>query len=111
CLGVARGLALAAARRPVSGLAGSAAVDVDAIPADLVEAVDVLTGGASAIYGADGVSGVVNFRLKKDFEGLTVRGQASRSGRGDGDNRFLALTGGRNFAEGGGNVDIACEDS
>ena len=80
-----------------SGLAGSAAVDVDAIPTDLLEAVDVLTGGASAIYGADGVSGVVNFRLKKDFEGLTVRGQTSQSGRGDGDNQFVALTGGHQF--------------
>ncbi|MBC8024806.1 MAG: TonB-dependent receptor [Steroidobacteraceae bacterium] len=110
-LGVDRTLVLVDGRRHVAGLAGSAAVDVDAIPTDLVEAVDVLTGGASAVYGADGVSGVVNFRLKKDFEGLTVRGQASRSSQGDGDNRFMALTGGRNFAEGRGNVAIAYEYS
>ena len=75
-LGVDRTLVLVDGRRHVSGLAGSAAVDIDAIPTDLLEAVDVLTGGASAIYGADGVSGVVNFRLKKDFEGLSFRGQA-----------------------------------
>src|SRR5436190_2540225 len=75
-LGVDRTLVLVDGRRHVSGLAGSAAVDVDSIPTDLLEGIDVLTGGASAVYGADGVSGVVNFRLKKDFEGLSVRGQA-----------------------------------
>ena len=110
-LGVDRTLVLVDGRRHVSGLAGSAAVDVDSIPTDLVEAVDVLTGGASAIYGADGVSGVVNFRLRKDFEGVSFRGQASRSSRGDGDNRFVALTGGLNFGEGRGNVSIAYEYS
>lgn len=108
-LGVDRTLVLVDGRRHVAGIAGSAAVDVDTIPTDLVEAVDVLTGGASAIYGADGVSGVVNFRLKKDFEGLTFRGQASRSSRNDGDNAFFALTGGTNFAEGRGNVALAYE--
>ena len=108
-LGVDRTLVLVDGRRHVSGLAGSAAVDVDTIPSDLLEAVDVLTGGASAIYGADGVSGVVNFRLKKNFEGLSVRGQASRSGEGDGDNSLLALTAGKNFADGRGNVAIAYE--
>jgi iron complex outermembrane receptor protein len=108
-LGVDRTLVLVDGRRHVSGLAGSAAVDIDAIPNDLLEAVDVLTGGASAIYGADGVSGVVNFRLKKDFEGLTFRGQLSQSGEGDGDNQFAALTAGMNFADDRGNVAIAYE--
>ena len=73
-LGTDRTLVLVDGRRHVSALAGSAAVDINAIPTDLIEAVDVLTGGASAIYGADGVSGVVNFRLKRDFEGITARG-------------------------------------
>lgn len=108
-LGVDRTLVLVDGRRHVAGIAGSAAVDVDTIPTDLVDAVDVLTGGASAIYGADGVSGVVNFRLKKDFQGLTFRGQASRSSRKDGDNRFFALTAGTNFAEDRGNIALAYE--
>jgi iron complex outermembrane receptor protein len=108
-LGVDRTLVLVDGRRHVAGLAGSAAVDIDAIPTDLLDAVDVLTGGASAIYGADGVSGVVNFRLKKDFEGLTFRGQASQSSRNDGDNVFLAMTAGTNFSEGRGNVALAYE--
>lgn len=110
-LGVDRTLVLVDGRRHVSGLAGSAAVDVDAIPTDLLEAVDVLTGGASAVYGADGVSGVVNFRLRKDFEGLTLRGQTSKSDRGDGANNFLAVTGGMNFSEGRGNFAVAYEYS
>lgn len=108
-LGVDRTLVLVDGRRHVSGIAGSAAVDIDAIPTDLVEAVDVLTGGASAIYGADGVSGVVNFRLKHDFEGIAARVQGGQSGEGDGGNRFVALTAGRNFGDGRGNVTAAYE--
>ena len=65
-----------------------AAVDVNTIPTDLIERVDVLTGGASAIYGADGVSGVVNFILKKNFEGIAVRGQAGILRHGDAANCF-----------------------
>lgn len=110
-LGVDRTLVLVDGRRHVAGLAGSAAVDVDSIPMDLVEAVDVLTGGASAIYGADGVSGVVNFRLRKDFEGVRVRAQTGISAEGDGENTFVAFTAGQNFAEGRGNVAIAYEYS
>src|SRR5690349_15697818 len=110
-LGVDRTLVLVDGRRHVAGLAGSAAVDVDAIPTDLLGAVDVLTGGASAIYGADGVSGVVNFRLRKDFEGITFRGQTGASNHGDGENNFVALTAGRNFAEGRGKVALAYEFS
>jgi outer membrane receptor protein involved in Fe transport len=110
-LGVDRTLVLVDGRRHVSGLAGSAAVDIDTIPMDLLQSVDVLTGGASAIYGADGVSGVVNFRLRKDFEGMSFRGQAGTSSEGDGNNTFLALTAGMNFSEDRGNIAIAYEYS
>ncbi len=108
-LGVDRTLVLVDGRRHVSGLEGSAAVDIDTIPTDLLESVDVLTGGASAIYGADGVSGVVNFRLKRDFEGLAFRGQAGTSKDGDGNNLFAAVTGGHNFASDRANVAFAYE--
>ena len=110
-LGVDRTLVLVDGRRHVSGLAGSAAVDIDAIPTDLLESVDVLTGGASAIYGADGVSGVVNFRLRKDFEGLSFRGQYGTSSESDGTNTFFALTAGTNFSDDRGNLAIAYEYS
>jgi iron complex outermembrane recepter protein len=108
-LGADRTLVLVDGRRHVSGLAGSAAVDTSAIPTDLIESVDVLTGGASAIYGADGVSGVVNFRMKKDFEGITTRAQIGQSRYGDGANRFGALTWGQNFSDGRGNIAFAYE--
>ncbi len=48
------------------------AVDVNSIPAGLIESVEVLTGGAAAVYGADAVAGVVNFVLDDDFEGLEL---------------------------------------
>jgi len=110
-LGPERTLVLVDGRRHVASLPGTAAVDVNTIPEDLVERVEVLTGGASAIYGADGVTGVVNFILKKDFEGVTARAQAGISEHGDAGQRLLAITGGKNFAEGRGNIALSYEYS
>jgi len=53
----------------------NAAPDIDQIPVPLIERVDVVTGGASATYGSDAIAGVVNFILKKDFEGIQIDGQ------------------------------------
>ena len=78
-LGTERTLVLVDGRRHVAGVPGSQSVDINTIPSDLVERVDVLTGGASAVYGADGVSGVVNFVMKRDFEGVSARAQAGIS--------------------------------
>lgn len=108
-LGSNRTLTLVNGRRHVSSLSGSAAVDVNSIPTDLIESVDVLTGGASAIYGADGVSGVVNFRLKRNFEGVTAGGQIGISDQGDAGQRYGSVTVGRNFADGRGNVALSYE--
>lgn len=108
-LGTSRTLVLVDGKRHVAGYPGTAAVDINTIPTDLVERVDVLTGGVSAIYGADGVSGVVNFILKKDFEGLSLRAQNSISQRGDAGERYIAATAGKNFADGRGNVTVAYE--
>lgn len=108
-LGVNRTLVLVDGRRHVAGYPGIAAVDINTIPTDLVEKIDVLTGGASAVYGADGVTGVVNFILKKDFEGLRLRGQTNISQRGDAGSRFVAVTAGKNFADGRGNVTATYE--
>jgi len=108
-LGTNRTLVLIDGRRQVGGEPGNAAVDINTIPTDLVERVDVLTGGASAIYGADGVTGVVNFVLKKKFEGLSIRAQNGISSRGDGGQRLLSVTAGHNFADGRGNIALAYE--
>ena len=108
-LGSSRTLVLVDGRRHVAGVPGNAAVDINTIPTDLVERVDVLTGGASAIYGADGVSGVVNFIMKKDYEGLNLRGQYGISQRGDAGDRYIAATFGKNFADGRGNITLSYE--
>ena len=79
-LGTNRTLVLVDGRRHVAGEFNTAAVDIGSIPTDLVERVDVLTGGASAVYGADGVTGVVNFILKRDLDGVRARAPARRVG-------------------------------
>lgn len=108
-LGPNRTLVLVNGRRHVAGQPDTAAVDINAIPTDLIERVDVLTGAASAIYGADGVSGVVNFVLRRDFDGVAARMQAGISERGDAGNRFASVIAGRNFADGRGNLTLAYE--
>lgn len=108
-LGTSRTLVLVDGRRHVAGYPGIAAVDINTIPTDLIQSVDVLTGGASAIYGADGVSGVVNFILKRDFEGLRLRAQNGISQRGDAGSRFVGVTAGKNFADGRGNITATYE--
>lgn len=69
-LGAVRTLVLVDGRRLQSGDAFSTSPDLNFIPASLVKRVDILTGGASSVYGADAVAGVVNFVLDKDFEGF-----------------------------------------
>lgn len=103
-LGTQRTLVLQNGRRHVPAVPASGDVDVNTIPTDLIERVDVLTGGASAIYGADGVSGVVNFIMRDDFEGARVRGQYGDTEEGGGENEFLSVTLGSNFAGGRGNI-------
>lgn len=108
-LGPERTLVLVNGKRHVAGIPNSAQVDINSIPQDLIEKVDILTGGASAIYGADGVSGVVNFVLKRDFEGLIARGQAGISSRGDAGNQFGSIVAGTNFSDDRGNITVAYE--
>lgn len=108
-LGTDRTLVLVNGRRHISGISGSASVDINTIPNALIERIDVLTGGVSAVYGADGVSGVVNFVLKRDFEGLDARFQSGISSRGDSGNIFGSLTAGTNFADDRGNVAVNYE--
>ncbi len=80
------------------------AVDLNVIPVALIERVDVLTGGASTTYGADAVSGVVNFITKRDFAGVDLQASESLTERGDGNAFRVDLTVGGNFGEGRGNA-------
>ncbi len=108
-LGTNRTLVLVNGRRHVASSPGTASVDVNSIPVALIERTEVLTGGASAVYGADGVSGVVNFILKDDFEGVDMRAQYGNSEAGGGENIFASLLVGENFADGRGNITFGLE--
>lgn len=110
-LGSQRTLTLVNGRRHVAAQFGSQAVDVNTIPIALIDRIDTLTGGTSAIYGADGVSGVVNFILRDDFDGLDVRAQTGWSERGGGENLTFSAVAGRNMMEGRLNVTVAAEYS
>lgn len=78
-------------------------VDVSQIPVGLIERVEVVTGGASAVYGSDAVAGVVNFILKDDFEGVELTAQAGVSEDGTGFSYAMNGLVGGNFADGRGN--------
>jgi outer membrane receptor protein involved in Fe transport len=110
-LGTSRTLVLVNGRRHVSSSPGDYLVDVNTIPDELIERVDIVTGGTSATYGSDAIAGVVNFVLKRDFEGLRVTGQGSETSRGDRGSYFGAITAGKNFAEGRGNIAVSLEYS
>lgn len=79
-------------------------VDLNNIPIALVERVDVLTGGASTTYGADAISGVVNFITKRDFAGLDAQVSEQITEEGDGNTFRADVTLGANFDDGRGNV-------
>lgn len=112
-LGTARTLTLVNGRRHVAGdiLSNGTSPDVNTIPADLIQRVDVVTGGNSAVYGSDAIAGVVNFVLREDFEGLQFRGQAGINSEGTFPSQYISGLFGKNFADGRGNVAIHAEFS
>lgn len=103
-LGGERSLTLVNGRRHVAGFRGTSAVDIGTIPRALVESVEVTTGGASAIYGADAVTGVVNFIMKDDFDGFELNTQGGISSEGDAETFIIDAIAGKNFHNGRGNV-------
>src|SRR4051812_14079759 len=108
-LGTSRTLVLVNGRRHVTYTPGDYLVDINTIPTDLIERVDVITGGEAAVYGSDAVAGVVNFILKKNFDGIKLRAQDGITQRGDRATQFVSLTAGRNFAEDRGNIAVNLE--
>lgn len=102
-LGQQRSLVLLDGRR-VQPSSADGAVDLNIIPAALVGSVEIITGGASAIYGSDAVTGVVNLKLRRDVEGLEASAKMGLTERGDGATRDFNLIGGRKFAGGRGSV-------
>lgn len=110
-LGTSRTLVLVNGRRHVASSAGDNRVDINTIPIDLVERIDIVTGGNSAVYGSDAVAGVVNLIMRRDYDGISLRGQGGISSRGDRGTYFLSGIWGQNFADGRGNVTVSGEYS
>ena len=109
-LGSSRTLVLQNGRRIVGGLPGTNIVDFNLIPTDLIERVEVVTGGASSIYGSDALAGVINVILKDDFEGVQLTSQYGESWEfGDNQEYSFRLTVGGNFADGRGNAVLSAE--
>ncbi len=104
-LGTNRNLVLIDGRRAVPANA-LGVVDINTIPAAAIERVEIITGGASATYGADAVAGVVNFILKDDFQGLALDGNVGVTSRGDGFEYTISGLMGANFDDGRGNITI-----
>lgn len=74
-------------------------VNVETLPTALIRTVDVVTGGASAAYGADALGGVTNFVLDREFEGLRLQSGGGLTERGDGERWNFALAGGKRIGE------------
>lgn len=106
-LGTNRSLTLVNGRRRVSGSRTSSAVDLNTIPTAMIERVEVITGGASAVYGADAVSGAVNVITKKDFDGLMISAQGGIGDKGDAEQYSISFFGGTTFAADRGHIDFS----
>jgi len=104
-LGVQRNLVLVNGRRWMF-YDSNQIVDVNTIPAFLIDSTDVVTGGASAVYGSDALAGVTNFHLRNDLEGALVGGQYAITQRGDGTRYDIYGAIGTRFADGRGNVTV-----
>ncbi|MNH85108.1 Vitamin B12 transporter BtuB precursor [compost metagenome] len=102
-LGSGRNLVLLDGRRPMGSTAGGT-VDTNTIPAALIDRVEIISGGAASTYGADAVSGVINFILKDNFEGIQLDSQYRLTEQGDGEEWSTDITFGGNFDNGKGNA-------
>ncbi|QQX81903.1 TonB-dependent receptor [Shewanella sp. KX20019] len=100
-LGSNRTLVLVNGRRMIaSGTGAASTVDLNTIPVAMVERIEVLKDGASAIYGTDAIAGVVNIILKRDFEGFEMNVQTGISGQGDADESSIDFVMGNSFDKG-----------
>ena len=104
--GATRNLVLVNGRR--YAIAGpDETVDINTVPSALVKRVEVVTGGSSAVYGSDAITGVVNFILRDDFEGVEFRAQGNANSTTSAHTQDYTLTVGGNFADHRGNVVIS----
>jgi len=110
-LGTQRTLVLVNGRRHVAAdvLNNATSPDTNTFPTDLIERVDVITGGGSSIYGSDAIAGTVNFILKDHYDGVQVRAQGGITQYGDAGNRYVSVLAGHNFAGDRGNIAVNLE--
>ncbi|MBT1063314.1 TonB-dependent receptor [Bowmanella sp. Y26] len=100
-LGIKRTLVLLNGRRVVGGGTGAnSSVDLNMIPTSIIERIEVLKDGSSAVYGADAVAGVVNIITKQEFQGAEFNLKAGMADDGDGENQDMSLTLGGSFDRG-----------
>ncbi|WP_239059983.1 TonB-dependent receptor plug domain-containing protein [Alteromonas genovensis] len=105
-LGANRNLVLMDGKRLVP-FNTSGTVDTSIIPTALIKNVDIVTGGASAVYGSDAISGAINVMLKDDFEGVELEIQHSRTAEADAQTKNISLTLGGNFDDDRGNAVVS----
>lgn len=98
-LGESRTLVLVNGRRMTPGVSGTTWTDINTIPTEFIDRIEIITGGASAIYGSDAVGGVVNFITKKNFEGVQFTGQGGRSFYNDDGTYTMGVLLGSAFAD------------
>jgi len=111
-LGINRTLVLFNGRRVVAGGTGAnSSVDLNMIPTSMIERIEVLKDGASAVYGADAVAGVVNIITKKEFEGAELDIKAGITDEGDGESQDFSLTLGGNFERGNAVLSLNYSDT
>ena len=103
-LGVTRTLVLFDGRR-IAPTAQGGEVDADEIPQMLLQRVDVVTGGASSVYGSDAVTGVVNFITDKNYNGIKAKAQYGTSMYHDGTEYTVGVAGGMNVLDGKGHIE------
>lgn len=109
-LGSNRNLVLVDGRRPMVA-SSNQDVDLNTIPQGLIERIEVVTGGAGATYGADAIAGVVNIRMKEDFEGIDLRATYANTENSDAEEWQVSGVIGGNFADDRGNIAVAFEHS
>lgn len=102
-LGTSRTLVLVNGRRYMPS-SQTGTVDLNTIPATLIKQVDVITGGASAVYGSDALAGVVNIQMIDNFEGVEINSTFDVTAEGDAEKRNFDITLGGNFDGGRGNA-------
>ncbi|NQZ07945.1 MAG: TonB-dependent receptor plug domain-containing protein [Algicola sp.] len=107
-LGIKRTLVLVNSKRFVNGGTGAnSSVDLNMIPVATIQRIEVLKDGASAIYGADAIAGVVNIITDRHFEGVELSSRIGRSTKSDGDERQLSLTLGTHGDRFSGSVNLS----